>query len=419
MNAGHKSEFCGSSSLKKVDCTNNTRSISKEIFLYTQRRELGFQRNCFNPPSIVDEYVAQRMPVLFSEREFPVGRINKIFTSQWLNDKQVVFGTKCNKLMVLDVQNGRLDNIPSLKSSDNSTPAGCPCGIHSIAVNPSKTLLATGAENTNDLAVYKLPTFDPVCVGERAHSDWIFDITWLDDEFLVTGSRDSQLGLWQINNSEDEPPTSPLSSLQVPEYNFKSPLLVKQCSDARKVRALSYHSERQELAVLSLNAYFHIWDIETFTMVYNRRLPHSKENVCMAVSKPRILYAIGSQSHVNLVDPRSKNTLTTIISKYRGGGIRSVSFRDDIITIGTGVGYILFFDLRASKYLESGCGHSCTLNLSKGWLLHDDNYIDFFMDQSYPNAVYTHEYDDTGTRMFVAGGPLPAGLWGNYAGVWS
>ena len=40
----------------------------------------------------------------------------------------------------------------------------------------------------------------------------------------------------------------------------------------------------------------------------------------MAVSKPRILYAIGSQSHVNLVDPRSKNTLTTIISKYRGGG---------------------------------------------------------------------------------------------------
>ena len=52
-------------------------------------------------------------------------------------------------------------------------------------------------------------------------------------------------------------------------------------------------------------------------------------------------------------------------------GIRSVSFRDDIITIGTGVGYILFFDLRAGKYLESGCGHSCTLNLSKGWLVSD------------------------------------------------
>ena len=62
---------------------------------------------------------------------------------------------------------------------------------------------------------------------------------------LILGSRDNQLGLWQINNSDDEPPTSPLSSLQVPEYNFKIPLLVKPCDDAKKVRALSYHSDRR------------------------------------------------------------------------------------------------------------------------------------------------------------------------------
>ena len=66
----------------------------------------------------------------------------------------------------MDVNTGAQDSIPSLQSSSNSAPAHCPCGIHSIAVNPSKTLLATGAENTNDVAVYKLPTFDPVCVGE-------------------------------------------------------------------------------------------------------------------------------------------------------------------------------------------------------------------------------------------------------------
>jgi len=40
-------------------------------------------------------------------------------------------------------------------------------------------------------------------------------------------------------------------------------------------------------------------------------------------------------------------------------------------------------------------------------------------NQEFPNAIYTHQYDETGTRMFVAGGPLPAGLWGNYAGLWS
>lgn len=40
------------------------------------------------------------------------------------------------------------------------------------------------------------------------------------------------------------------------------------------------------------------------------------------------------------------------------------------------------------------------------------------MEHLYPNAIYTHQYDHTGTRLFTAGGPLPAGLWGNYAGLW-
>ncbi|XP_052795128.1 DDB1- and CUL4-associated factor 12-like [Mya arenaria] len=396
-------------------------NISQEIFRYTQTRQLGQSRfSHIGAQNIVDDYVAQLMPLLFKEREYQVGNINKIFSAQWLNSKQVVYGTKCNKLEVMDLNSGNIDHIPSLKSSNKSQPAGCPCGIHSVAINPSRTLLATGAENTNDLAVYKLPTFDPVCVGERAHGDWIFDICWLDDEFLVTGSRDSYLGLWRIDGVEDTE-VSPLSSLQVPEYSFQAPLIVKECNDAKKVRALAYHEDRKELAVLSLNAMFHLWDLETFKSISHRKLPNSKENVCMCVAKEKPLYAIGSQSHVYLVDPRSKKTLS-IISKFRGAGIRSVSFRKDIITIGTGTGHILFYDLRAEKYLESGCGHMCSLVLGKGWLLRDENYYGFFMHQfnhDIPNAIYTHQYDDTGTRMFVAGGPLPAGLWGNYAGLWS
>ena len=66
----------------------------------------------------------------------------------------------------MDVFTKQMAQIPSMRSSEESIPAECPCGIHAIAVNPSKTLLATGASNTNDVAVYRLPTFDPVCVGE-------------------------------------------------------------------------------------------------------------------------------------------------------------------------------------------------------------------------------------------------------------
>ena len=50
--------------------------------------------------------------------------------------------------------------------------------------------------------------------------------------------------------------------------------------------------------------------------------------------------------------------------------------------------------------------------------MQDQTYRDYFIDQPYANAIYTHCYDDSGTRLFAAGGPLPAGLYGNYAAVW-
>ena len=85
-------DFHGSGSSKKSDSAVSY--PSREIFLYTQKRQLGFVR----PSTVVNDYVSQRMPLLLREREFKMGKIDKIFTSQWLNHKQVVFGTKCNKV---------------------------------------------------------------------------------------------------------------------------------------------------------------------------------------------------------------------------------------------------------------------------------------------------------------------------------
>ena len=59
-----------------------------------------------------------------------------------------------------------------------------------------------------------------------------------------------------------------------------------------------------------------------------------------------------------------------------------------------------------------------TVQLLQLFQLHDETYQDFFVDQEYPNAIYTHCFDNSGTKLFAAGGPLPAGLWGNYAGLW-
>lgn len=71
--------------------------------------------------------------------------MNKVFCSQWLSDRQIVFGTKCNKLMVYDVATLRLDQIPSLHGRQTNANGGPvtdqQCGIHSIKINPSRYAL--------------------------------------------------------------------------------------------------------------------------------------------------------------------------------------------------------------------------------------------------------------------------------------
>lgn len=44
-------------------------------------------------------------------------------------------------------------------------------------------------------------------------------------------------------------------------------------------------------------------------------------------------------------------------------GIRSTSFKNDLLTIGTGGGAIFFYDLRADKHLDSGIHSNRTVIL--------------------------------------------------------
>lgn len=49
----------------------------------------------------VDESYATRHMLtydMFQETPINLGNMNKVFCSQWLSDRQVVFGTKCNKV---------------------------------------------------------------------------------------------------------------------------------------------------------------------------------------------------------------------------------------------------------------------------------------------------------------------------------
>jgi len=64
--------------------------------------------------------------------------------------------------MVYNVKSHELDQIPSIKGH----AADQQSGIYSLKINPSRTLLATGAYNSNEIAVYRLPTLDPIALAE-------------------------------------------------------------------------------------------------------------------------------------------------------------------------------------------------------------------------------------------------------------
>jgi len=383
-------------------------------------RERGCDRK-FQTQRLASEYATRHMLSNAMFKEYPVmqgnvSKISKVFCSQWLSQKQVIFGTKCNKLMVLDVNTRDMDQIPSLQSSENSHPPDQECGIHSIEINPSRTLLATGARNSNDVAVYRLPTLDPICVGENAHSDWIFDQTWLDDQFLVSGSRDGTVALWRVTDEMIEQVTE----ADIPSYLYTKPLLQKKCKQADRVRSLCYNNRTQEIAVVSLNGYIHCWDAPKMKQVMSKKLPHTLENVCLSTDEECQMYAVGSKAHTDLLDSRTLQSVRKIPSRNSGCGIRSVSFKGNILTIGTGIGLMLFWDLRASKFLEStmNSNRAVQLKASRGWVQRDDTFMDAFQNQKYLPAIYTHCYDTSGTRLFAAGGPLQCGLKGNYIGLW-
>lgn len=78
--------------------------------------------------------------------------------------------------------------------------------------------------------------------------------------------------------------------------------------------------------------------------------------------------------------------------------IKSISFRDNIITIGTSNGELLIFDIRAEKYL--------------------DKFKSKPINKKFEHPICTHCYDHSGTRLFTAGGPSGWNSIGSFASVW-
>lgn len=85
----------------------------------------------------------------------------------WVDPTNVIIGTKCSALLKLNVDSGVFEQLPlgnaprqlSTLESFNSPGRQSPCRIHSVALNPSKTFLATGGPDSSQCAVFDTDCF--------------------------------------------------------------------------------------------------------------------------------------------------------------------------------------------------------------------------------------------------------------------
>nr|CAG8642049.1 13804_t:CDS:2 [Entrophospora candida] len=256
-------------------------------------------------PRNYSKYISSKIPQLIQESEINMENHDKIFSSHWISYDEIVIGTKYN---------------------------GNCSGIRSIAVNPSKTLLAVGAGKPYQVTIYELPSFDPVA----GHNDLVFSVEWLDDDH------------------------------------------VRVMVQSDFVRDLKYNPKTEQIMTLSTAGYVKIWDSSYLNRIAKIQLNHTNENVCLSMNAKLSLYAVGSQSHVSILDPRISSSIVHEIDSVDEGW-----------------------------------------EIGSGWLNRDAVYINHFSGSSIQNAIYTLSYDESGTKLFSGGGPLHLGLKGSYAALWA
>ena len=374
--------------------------------------------------SDVDKYwdfLIRKTPQALKENVYETSGVDKIFASAWISDQEVVLGTKCDKIVVLNTQTGKQIQIPSFSEyttvqhvwEANVTQCS---GIHAIAINPSKTLLAAGCGSASQsIQIYNLPHFEPVVILE-GHTDMVFSAHWLDDQTLVSGSRDRSVKMWKI------PPIASIPKWPITRIHC----LASKMEHCDKVRDMVVDPISSKFYSLSADGYVKIWDAGTgdgLNVMAKMALIHTSETVCLAVKKQESIITVGSQSHITVLDPRAGSAVYSFKSLDEGWGVRSMDIYRDLVAIGGGYGRISCFDLRAGRYLNWDHGQKGAmesreecLQISSGWLQRDTIYQDHFQGIDVKNAVYTLSFNER--RLFAAGGPLHLNLKGSYCSTW-
>ncbi|KAI8919986.1 WD40-repeat-containing domain protein [Powellomyces hirtus] len=449
-------------------------NTTNNMALYLRSRESGVSPTAY-PGRItrgIAGYMARRLPGSYgTPRDFDTDGMDKVFAATWLDDDQVIMGTKCNRVGVMTIETGRKVWIPLIGSDDNqvavssgspvemasptsSTPISTTVpwllgslerrqadyasahgtGIRCMAMNTLCTLIAIGVgKPLGSIQIYKLPTFEPVGIL-HGHRDMVFSLAWVTDTLLVSGARDTTVRTWDIRSLLFRRNSHPHQLSSLHKQRSRSALsvhskILRPSTTFRehrgKVRDMQYSAPLAHLATLSTDGYVKLWDARQMRVGTAIPLRYTEETCCLAMSNTQHtsapLYAVGSAHKISVLDSRAKDVVLTFDSLDDGWGVRSLLFDDTVLTVGGGKGRISFYDLRMPAYIswnndKTGSEALNYLDTGPGYLLRDDVYEENFGGHELKNAVYV--LAKRNTRLFAAGGPLQMSLRGSYAAIW-
>jgi len=315
--------------------------------------------------------------------------IDRVLSSQWVNHKEVIFGTTSGELILLDV------NKFSKRVQNQANGA-----IFSVKINPSQTLLLACVED-GGVAVYKLPSLqsDYVLVENEGWDRTM--ATWLNDENFVSGNYEG-ISHWRVTTAGC--PNPKLSKIKT-----KPGMLV---------HSLCYNVRMDQIAVLT-PGHLHCLDAGRLETVMETALTHvgyPRDNICLAIDEECQLYGVGSKGHINLADTRTLQVVKEIPLGNPDCVTTSFSINGNLLTIGTSQGSLLFWDIKADKFLQTaGDKLPVSLTASECWFTRGFPPWESF--KSSP-AIFTHCLDPTGSRLFAAGGPYYTIDEGGYIGIW-
>lgn len=341
------------------------------------------------------------------------GGADKAFACAWLDERAALVSTKCHRLFRFDFRRGGGGASARRReiAMDVGGARGGAGGAHAIAQTKTRDRLCVSGGPGHDIVGFERGGEGDAIVPAyalRGHEDVVFGMDFIHRDALASASRDGSLRIFRLprETSEEERAVcaSPVVSIEPARGGCGS-----RSSEKLRGVKLVYDAPSPQLATISSSGTVYQFDASTPHVVSQEyKLRGFAETSCVATDG-RVV-AVGSRAHIGLIDFRMRSPVASVpVHSTRRRSLslsatRSLSFapHESILTIGGGCENVDFFDVRMRRYLKH----------LEGRLGREP------LNDLHAPAIFSHEWDPTGTRLLVAGGPLLELIPGFYVGLW-